>query len=381
MAIDPRIIDVFCAEFGEEHRFNLTSQTTMDDIEPWDSSTFLNLVMALEEEFGVEFSDSEAAQMFQLGHIQRIVCNAQLDLPHDDVTHACVQIFNLRNAPTDQLKVIVLSGSSTREGFVDPSQGLDMLAKYAGIKNVGWYNISVSGLVVAETLQLIELLGHLDNAVVLIGWSPVILGGCGRAEFIRSARHQRFPFIAPQMDKLLGENGYKPSDDEVQPSIELRTWIERFLKGRELEQLHYEPYLYPKLARWENSRYGCEEDVLRFYNSSILNYDQSIVINTILFRKILDILAQGNVPHAFLNLTIHGDTLGYLEGLGNMVSRAQAVLSDFQKSHGVAFIDAVAEANIGNADFRDPAHIFMKREDYTRVAQRFALELLKSHSA
>lgn len=366
--LDPKLEDVFCGIFGVEYRGKLTLDTDMDAIEPWDSKSFLDLVLALEEAYGLSFSDSEAAQFFQLGHIQRIIHNALADLPHDDVAHACCQLDLLRKAPADEYKIVILSGSSTREGFVSQAQGLAILREMSGRDSVGWYNISVSGLVAAETLQLAETLGRLRNDLLVIGYSPIILGGCGEAEFRRAATHERFPFAAPRMDALVAEAGYRPAPEEMRPSVDVGTWVERHLKQRDLHELHYEPYLYPTLAPWERGKYADEESILRFYKNAIHNYDQSIEVNAGIFRAIVELCRKRTIPLAFLELTLHSETLAYLEGLGRMASRAEEVLDGLCRDYDLPFVTAVKDAGITDAEFRDPAHIVRKREDYTRAA-------------
>lgn len=366
--IDPKLEDVFCRTFGEEYRGKLTPTTDMDAVENWDSKSFLDLVLALEDAYGLTFSDSEAAQFFQIGHIQRILWNAHANLPHDDVAHACCQLDLLRKATAAEYKVVVLSGSSTREGFVSPAEGVAMLRQISGREKVGWYNISVSGLVAAEALQLVEVIGRLRNGLLVLGYSPIILGGCGEVEFRRAATHERFPFAAPRMDALMAEAGYRPTPEEIRPSVDVRTWVERYLKQRDLAELHFEPYLYPTLSPWGPEKYSDEASILRFYNNAILNFDQSIEVNAGVFRAIGELCRKKAIPLAFLELTLHSETLAYLEHLGKMVSRADAVLASLRKEFGLPFVEAVKAAGIHDADFRDPAHIFRKREEFTQTA-------------
>ncbi len=375
-ALDPELVDLFCGYFGDAHRDRLTPDTDMDDVDGWDSQSFLGFVLTLEDAFSVTFSDSEAAQMFQLGHIQRILRNARLDLPHDDVAHACCQIHRMKQAPSDVLKVIVLSGSSTREGFVSPSDGRDMLRRLSGDENAEWYNLSISGLVVAETLQLLEVIKAVDNAMILIGWSPIILGGCGEAEFRRAATHQRFPFAAPKMDRILKCHGYAVTSEMMTPSISLDVWIERYLKGRSLEALHYEPYLYPTLAPWNADKYRDEDSILRFYNHALDNYKQSLEINEQLLREIVLYCSKRKLSLGFLNLPLHSELLAYLETIGQVGSRTEAILKAFRAEMDVPFIDAVGQAGITDNDFRDPAHITQKRETFTEHAISGALDQL-----
>jgi len=373
--LDPDLVDLFCRQFGEDHRSRLTPSTDMDDIDGWDSNSFLGFVLTLEEAYGVTFSDAEATQMFQLGHIQKILRHAKLDLPHDDVAHACCQLQRLIKAPSDVLKVVVLSGSSTREGFMSSSAGRDLLRKLSGQETAEWYNMSISGLVAAETLQLVETIKSIDNAVLLIGWSPIIYAGCGKAEFKRAATHQRFPFAAPKMDRILKRQGYVFPEEEKQPSIGIDVWVERYLKGRSLEALHYEPYLYPTLAPWTAEKYRDEEAIQRFYNHALANYEQSMGINDQIFRDIIGLAAKRGLTLGFLGLTLQSELCSYLETLGQIVSRTDAALASLRADTGIAFIDAVAEAGITDEDFRDPAHIMRKREAYTECAIGGALTL------
>jgi acyl carrier protein len=374
--LDPQLVDLFCGHFGEEHRERLTPATDMDDIDGWDSQSFLGFVLTLEEAYGLTFSDAEATQMFQLGHIQRILRNAKLDRPHDDVAHACCQIYQLKQAPSEALKMVILSGSSTREGFVSPSEGRDMLRRLSGDATAELYNMSISGLVVAETLQLLEVIKSVDNALVLVGWSPIILGGCGEAEFKRAASHERFPFAAAKMDRILKQHGYTAAEGAKTPSISLEEWIERYLKGRALDALHYEPYLYPTLKPWDADKFRDEESILRFYNHALANYEQSLEVNQQLFHEIVALCAKRKLRLGLLNLTLQSELLAYLEKRGQVVSRTGAALERIQADTRTPFIDAVADAGITDADFRDPAHIMQKREAYTECAIVGALDRL-----
>ncbi len=68
-----RLTNLFANRFGEEYRSQISAATTMDDIPEWDSLSFLDLVMEIEDEFSVKISPNEVAQMFQFGNIVRIV--------------------------------------------------------------------------------------------------------------------------------------------------------------------------------------------------------------------------------------------------------------------------------------------------------------------
>jgi acyl carrier protein len=51
----------------------LTDDSSPDSIEGWDSLKHMNLVLALEEEFGIRFSDEQIVQMLSVGSIKNAV--------------------------------------------------------------------------------------------------------------------------------------------------------------------------------------------------------------------------------------------------------------------------------------------------------------------
>jgi acyl carrier protein len=55
----------------------LTDQVSPDSLEQWDSLNHMNIVLALEEEFGLRFSDEEIMEMLSVPQIvQAIVAKA-----------------------------------------------------------------------------------------------------------------------------------------------------------------------------------------------------------------------------------------------------------------------------------------------------------------
>jgi len=52
---------------------SVTVETSPDNLETWDSSMHLNLVMALEEAFGIQFSETEIVEMMNVGLIQEVL--------------------------------------------------------------------------------------------------------------------------------------------------------------------------------------------------------------------------------------------------------------------------------------------------------------------
>lgn len=364
--VDPKIADIFCSIYGQKYRQTLTVETSMDDVPEWDSSTYLDLVFALEENYQVQFTDEETAQMFQIGHIQRLVRGAVLDIPHADQANACCLLHNLQHGAPDSWNVLLMSGSSTREGILRPREAEQMLQAYRGPK-AKFYNASVSGLVPAETLQLLETAGKSWRGVAVIGTSAIIYAGCGVAEFNRSARLERFPFASPEMKRILDRYGFTSEHGRSNIPISLDLWIERYLKGRDLQSLQYEPYIYPTLAPWPPERFSDVPSILRFYNQAPLNFEQSMVINAEFYEAFADWSRRTGIPLVMVDLTLHSGTLNYLETLGRVISRYEEFIDDFSRRRSIPVIDAVANAGITDADYRDPAHIFRKREDYTRA--------------
>jgi acyl carrier protein len=51
----------------------VTAQSSPQDFENWDSVQHLNLVLALEQEFGLQFEPEEMDQMKTLGHITELL--------------------------------------------------------------------------------------------------------------------------------------------------------------------------------------------------------------------------------------------------------------------------------------------------------------------
>ena len=45
----------------------------MDDVANWDSLTHMNLIVAIEDEFGIELSGDDIAEMITFGSIKKIV--------------------------------------------------------------------------------------------------------------------------------------------------------------------------------------------------------------------------------------------------------------------------------------------------------------------
>lgn len=72
MNIQERLTKVFRAVFDNES-ITLTPDLTADDIDEWDSLSHINLMLAIELEFGIEFSQSEIQNFSNVGELLECV--------------------------------------------------------------------------------------------------------------------------------------------------------------------------------------------------------------------------------------------------------------------------------------------------------------------
>lgn len=63
---------IFREEFDDEG-IVLTEETTSEDIEEWDSLEHINLIVAVEEHFGIKFSMNEVTGMKNVGAMVEII--------------------------------------------------------------------------------------------------------------------------------------------------------------------------------------------------------------------------------------------------------------------------------------------------------------------
>ncbi|MCB6615060.1 acyl carrier protein [Ruminococcus sp. 210702-SL.1.03] len=68
-----RLEEVFSDVFDED--INLTAATTADDIEDWDSIEHINLIGAVEDEFGIRFKMGEVSGMKNVGEMVKIIAS------------------------------------------------------------------------------------------------------------------------------------------------------------------------------------------------------------------------------------------------------------------------------------------------------------------
>lgn len=68
-----RLTDIFRDVFDDE-TICINEMTTADDIDDWDSLEHINLMEAVEQEFGVKFRMQEVSGMKNVGEMADIIC-------------------------------------------------------------------------------------------------------------------------------------------------------------------------------------------------------------------------------------------------------------------------------------------------------------------
>ena len=51
----------------------IAEDLTMDDVDNWDSLTHMNLIVAIEDEFGIEMSGDDIAEMISFSSVKKTV--------------------------------------------------------------------------------------------------------------------------------------------------------------------------------------------------------------------------------------------------------------------------------------------------------------------
>ena len=71
--VDPRLQNLLCRTFGERYRPKITLATRMEDIETWDSLTFIDLILSIEQEYGFEITPDVAVELVNVAAIQKAI--------------------------------------------------------------------------------------------------------------------------------------------------------------------------------------------------------------------------------------------------------------------------------------------------------------------
>ncbi len=72
MTLDDRLQSIF-REIFEDENLVLTDDTSAGDIPQWDSFGHVNLMFSIEDAFGVHFSDSQLAELTNVGELRRFL--------------------------------------------------------------------------------------------------------------------------------------------------------------------------------------------------------------------------------------------------------------------------------------------------------------------
>jgi acyl carrier protein len=72
MNITERLTNVFCKVFDDES-IVLSPEMTANDIDGWDSLSHINLLIAIELEFGIEFIQNEIQSFSNVGELIRSI--------------------------------------------------------------------------------------------------------------------------------------------------------------------------------------------------------------------------------------------------------------------------------------------------------------------
>ena len=72
MDLKDRVRDIFCEVFDNENLV-ISEEMSSVDIDGWDSFAHINLIVAIEEKFGVSFTTAEMGLLIQVGDILNLL--------------------------------------------------------------------------------------------------------------------------------------------------------------------------------------------------------------------------------------------------------------------------------------------------------------------
>jgi acyl carrier protein len=70
--MDNKLKSVFVSVFGISPK-DINNDTTIENVENWDSLSHMNLIVALEEEFEIDFEEEEFVNMVSYAEIEKII--------------------------------------------------------------------------------------------------------------------------------------------------------------------------------------------------------------------------------------------------------------------------------------------------------------------
>ena len=72
MSVEQRLEQLFRELFNDDELV-IADETTASDIPGWDSLANVNLLFSVEQEFGIEFADSEFGEFSNVGELRRAI--------------------------------------------------------------------------------------------------------------------------------------------------------------------------------------------------------------------------------------------------------------------------------------------------------------------
>jgi len=72
-----RIQRCFAKVIGEDEANKMTPDSTMEDVKGWDSLNFIGLIVAVEDEFGIQLSTLDAAALTSVPAIEQYLQERQ----------------------------------------------------------------------------------------------------------------------------------------------------------------------------------------------------------------------------------------------------------------------------------------------------------------
>ena len=70
--IDEKLTQIFRTVFNEP-TLNITPTTTANDVDAWDSLSHLNMISAVEKEYGIKFKLKDLVKLKNVGDLVRII--------------------------------------------------------------------------------------------------------------------------------------------------------------------------------------------------------------------------------------------------------------------------------------------------------------------
>ena len=353
-------------DYFKDSQINWGLETDMDDVSDWDSLSYFDIVNQLEDKFSISFDEEEITQLFKVSHIARIIRFKIFNIPHDDVSHAMCQMKKCINN-SSKYDVLLISGSSTREAMLKIDECEKILNESKSINKGRWFNLSVSGLVLAETYTILnEVISSGYKGSIVLGISPIIYAGCGVAEFERSANYSRFPFYSKFQEDIFKNTQYSKNKIDKPIFWKVSEWVDHYLDQKKIDELIYNPYLYPNLDRWNKTKFEDFESILRYYNNSFLNHEESCELNYKFLKGIIELCRKNLTNLFFCELTLHTEVYKLLEELGNLTTEYNKLVSELTAEFNIPYINPSKIISLTDDDFRDPGHIYRRKEQYTR---------------